>query len=749
MKKSSCNLSLSVTISVLIFHFLAVLSAEAHPQRKTSSNSTPPSVEARKISSSIRIDGRLDEPEWLDAAVISSFVQREPQEGAPVSERTESFILYDEKHLYIGFRCWDREPRRIVANEMRRDIPLQNNDSVTIFLDTYHDNRTAFCFSTNPLGAQRDGVITADLSEEEQNWEWNGVWVNASRIDEQGWTAEIAIPFRTLRFHGDDDQVWGINLARFIPRKREEAFWSPILRDYGWWGIFRVSSYGHLTGLRGLKHPGKWEVKPYVLAGVQNEFSLGGPYEKRLDFGVDAKFHLTSNLTADLSLNTDFAQVEADQEQVNLTRFELFFPEKRDFFLEAADTFRFGERRTSPVFPPSVFFFSRRIGLSEDNEIVPLLGGVKMTGQIGGFKLGFLDMVSERTNYVNDDEELVFIPRTNFTVLRAKRDILANSYIGIIGLNKESLDDNYFNRGFGLDTNIYLNQNTQVSGFVAKTLTPGMAGKDLAAYGDFTYNDDFWTILLSQNTIQDNFNPEMGFFPRTGIRKTTASFGISPRPGVLNIRQLALFNDFTYITDQSGRLETRTNFSGLFSIFQNGATWFAFFVQNYEWLDEEFEIYEDVTIPVGTYRFNNIISEFESDKSKPISTKVFFRGGEFYDGNILGFGLGPNIKLGSRLTLNLLWDQNNIKLPQGNFSTTILSTRIVYTFSPRLFVKAFIQWNSEEKALLGNFLLSFIHTPGSDLFLVYNEELSTEGGAFTFRKQNRAILLKFNYLFNF
>lgn len=705
------------------------------------------SISIVKINNSIHIDGKLEEKEWQDAAQINYFIQREPEQGQPVSESTEVRLLYNKDNLYFGFRCRDSQADKIVANEMRRDMPLLNNDCIEIFLDTYHDHRTAFCFCTNPLGAQRDGIITAEMSDEEQNWDWNGVWDNASRIDSAGWTAEIAIPFKTLRFRESEVNIWGINLARYIPRKREEAFWSPILRDYGFWGKFRISTYGHLIGLTELQHPQKLEFKPFVLSGVQRDFEVDSHYKRKLNFGFDSKYHLTPNLTADITYNTDFAQVEADQEQVNLTRFELFFPEKRDFFLEGASIFRFGERSFSPIFPASVLFFSRRIGLSDDNELIPLIGGLKMTGKAGSYNIGMLNMIAERTSYANDDDEYIEIPRTNFSVLRIKKDILNNSSVGMIGLNKQSLDDPYYNRNMGIDANIFLSQNAQVSAFLAKSFTPGLHNNDLAAYGDFFYMNDFWVFLIAQNVIQDNFNTEMGFVPRTGTRKTQINFGISPRPKIFNIRQTSIFHDFNYFAKQNGEIETRTNFTGFWNIFQNGATYFLIYIQNYERLDEEFEIHDDIIIQPAIYRYNYIYSEFESDKSKSISGKLSLNMGDFFDGNLTGYGAGLNLKLNTRLTVNLLFNHNDVKIKAGNFKTNILGSRILYTFSPRLFTKAFVQWNSDEDRIIGNFLVHYIHTPGSDLFLVYNEELDTLHK--TVLAKNRVLLLKFNYLFNF
>lgn len=728
-------------VLMILYGFFSI----AHTQNVTHPATTSSlSVEAKKVEVTIQVDGRLDEKAWQNTSAVNAFFQREPRQGNPVSERTEVRLLYDINNLYIGFRCCDSEPQKIVANEMRRDMQLLDNDCVEIFLDTYHDHRTAFYFSTNPLGAQRDGTIIGEVDDDEQNWDWNGVWDNASHIDSAGWTAEIAIPFKTLRYHKADELIWGVNFARYIPRKREEAFWSPILRDFGSYGKYRASAYGHLTGLQHLQQPTKLEFKPYGLSGLQRDFTDNLSYERKFDIGVDAKYHVTPNLTTDISWNTDFAQVEADQEQVNLTRFELFFPEKRDFFLEGAGIFRFGERTFS--LPASVLFFSRRMGLSEDNEPIPILGGVKMTGKTGSFNIGLLNMIAKQTSYTNDNDDHVTIPRTNFSVLRVQKDILNNSSMGFIGLNKESLDDGGYNRNVGIDANIFLCSKAQVSGFLAKTFSPGKTGDDWAAYGDFFFIDDFWTLLVAQNTIQDNFNAEMGFLPRPGTRKTQVNFGVSPRPGIFGIRQLTTFNDFYFYHKQRGELESRFNATGLWVVFENGATFLARLDHKFERLTETFEIHESINIYPGKYTFNNFFGEFTSDKSKAFSGSMNITIGDFYDGAIWGYGLGANLKLASRLTANLELSYNDINLSTGDFSTTLLGTRVLYTFSSRLFAKAFVQWNSIEDTILSNFLLNFIHTPGSDLFLVYNEELNIDGK--TLKTKNRTLMLKFTYLFN-
>lgn len=705
-----------------------------------------PTITSVRTGETIVIDGRLSEPAWKTAASSDRFFQREPSEGVPVSEKTTLYILFDDRYLYVGIRCGDSDASRIVANELRRDAVLIDNDCVELYLDTYHDHRTAFFFATNALGAQRDAIIIADANEEDQSWDWNGVWENASTIDSAGWTTEFAIPFQTLRFQSGDNAIWGLNVSRLIPRKREEAYWTPVRRDYGWAGKYRVSAYGHMLGLGVLKQPGDFELKPFLLAGTERDFEEQASVVFRKGLGFDLKYHVTTNITADLSVNTDFAQVEADQEQTNLTRFELLFPEKRDFFLEGASIFRFGERAYSPLMPASVLFFSRRIGLSDDNTVIPLLGGAKVTGKTEGLSIGLLNMTTDRSTYIDSDDQEVSVPRTNFGVLRLRQDVLENSSIGLIALNKQPFDNGGYNRAAGIDANVYLSPNTQIGGFAAKSFSPDVKGNDFAGYADFVYSDDLFSVFLNQNTIQDNFNPEMGYFQRTGIRRSEVSLGISPRPDILNIRQIVFFNDFHYIANQQGGLEARYNYVGTWSQFVDGASFLALLSWNVENLTESFDLSDDVAITAGEYRFANLFAQFDSDKSKALSGSLLGRLGKFYDGDIVGYGGSINLKLGSHVAWNLQVERNVIDVSGGNATTTLLGTRFTYAFSPRLFAKAFVQWNSENQEILANVLLSLIHTPGSDLFVVYNDQLSTKGSALS--SLYRTLLLKFTYLFS-
>ncbi len=717
--------------SLLTISFLFRLSAEERE------------ISAQEISRPVSVDGNLDDPQWQRATKVSGFVQKEPEEGSPASEITELRVLYDDENLYIGVFCFDSQPDKIVANQMRRDGELMNDDYLEIIIDTYHDHRNAFYFAVNPLGAKQDALIRDEGNN--VNWDWDGIWKAKAKKIDQGWAVEIAIPFYTLRFKPGQSLSWGINFGRHVARKREESYWSPVLRDFGWYGKYKISYFGHLRGLDSLKQGKRAHFMPYVIGGGDQE-ERGDPFSTSGDLGLDLKYRLTPNLTADVTVNTDFAQVEADQEVFNLTRFSLFFPEKRGFFLEGADIFRLGERYREHEPPSTLFFFSRTIGLSEDGREIPIIGGLRVTGKAGGFALGILDIVTDRTSYLEDDER-VDIERTNFSVFRIKRDFLRRSTVGFMFLNKDSLDGPLYNRGAGFDFNLAFGSSLQMGGFAAKTFSPGLKGKDWASYLDFSYWSDFWVIDLAYTDIGENFNAEMGFIPRTDIKKIKVNTGIGPRPRFLSLRQMFIFNNFSYIQNHAGQLESRNNAVGLFNLFQNGSQLFFGFVQNYEFLSEEFEIREDVFIPEGVYKFNMGVSFLETDRTKDIAIRGEMNFGRFYNGHLFRVNASGFLKLSKHLNIEFIFDRNRFDLPVegGKFTTHIAGSRIVYSFSPDLFAKAYLQWNDDENFFISNFLVRWIYKPGANIYFIYNEtrRLGTNGYL-----RDRAVMLKVSFLFH-
>lgn len=705
----------------------------------------PPSREISLCKSPPIIDGKLDNNEWSNSSHLSTFIQREPSEGIPASESTNVFISYDENNLYFGIRCYDSQPDKIVANEMRRDVDIDGNDRIEIFLDTFNDKRNAFFFSTNPIGIQRDGLIRNE--GENLNFDWNGIWYCESQIDSLGWTAEIAIPFKTLRFPEVEEQQWGMNIARFIMRNKEEDYWSPILRDYGYMGKFKISKFGHINGLHGLTQGTGLQIKPYVSGGAERDFESGTVSEILKEAGLDLKYSLTSNLTADLTLNTDFAQVEADQEQINLTRFDLFFPEKRDFFLEGAGIFWFGERFTF-FSPSSILFFSRTIGLSEDGDVkIPLLGGLRATGKIGTTDIGALSVVTDRKDFLDSDDNPVHERRTNYSIVRLKKPIFGKSTIGAIGVNKQAGSD-VFNHAFGGDWNFYLTDQTQIGGFAAKTISPDLRGKDWAGNIDFDYQSDFLGLTTQFMTIGDNFNPEVGFMPRTGVRKYRINPFVGPRPEILDIRQIFLIDNFTYYEDQQGNLQSLNNMGGLFTIFNDGGMLFTGVFNNAEALTEEFEIRDSTIIPIGTYWFNTANINYESDKSRDVSGKAELNIGNFFNGTIKSGTIDLRWKPTIHLKLEMQYQHNSIDIPlkNGKFATNLFGGRLNYAFNTKMFSKIFVQWNDADEEVNLNFLFNYQYIPGSDIYLVYNELWDASRGLKT---MNRTLIAKVTYLFNF
>ena len=562
--------------TVFFLCFLAVMLSFAGEERERE-------FKATRTSKRITVDGRLDEPAWKESEIISELIQREPREGMCATEATEIRILYNDEYLFIGANCSDSSPDKIVANEMRRDEALRNDDFFEIFIDSYHDHRNAFYFVTNPLGAKRDGLVREEGSN--INRDWDGLWYVKTHRSESGWTAEFAIPFYTFRFSGAANQTWGINFGRQIARKKEECYWAPVLRDYGHMGKFRVSYYGNLVGLADIKQGKKLHVMPYVIGGgIREEGDASMDFSG--DAGLDIKYGLTPNLTADISINTDFAQVEADQEQFNLTRFLLYFPEKRTFFLEGAEVFRVAEKFRFHE-PPGLFlFYSRRIGLSEEGGEVPVIGGVRITGKSGKYDLGVLNMMTDRIT-LETDGVVERMERSNYAVFRIKRDFLKKSTLGIMLLSKDSLDSSHYNRGLAFDYNLAFGHAVRIEGFAAKTFSPDARGKDWAAHMNLSYNTDFWSILLVYLDVGENFNAEMGYVPRLDQKKYRANIGVSPRPGIFNLRQTHIARFWEMI---ARRVINHPRNRGVFKSSAPNYQWRPIQTRVAEWRDELVQI---------------------------------------------------------------------------------------------------------------------------------------------------------------
>ena len=521
-------------------------------------------TEAYRTYQSIEIDGELTESDWQKATPIRQFIQFEPDAGAPLTEATEVRILYDDRHIYFGFVCSEPDRSKIIANKMRRDTMLWDNDNVFVLLDTYNDRRSGFFFRVNPLGAREDVAIMD--SGDSRNENWNAVWDSKGKINSNNWTTEIAIPFSQLRFKDEETLTWGLNLGRTIQKNQEEGTWAPVPAAYTFQARYRTTDLGTLTGLSEVSQRRNIEFLPYLLPGVARteEDGITGV----LDFGADLKVSLTSNLTADLTVNTDFAQVEADREQANLTRFSLFFPEKRQFFLEGAGLLDFGIPRTSfNAPPPLLLFYSRRIGI-EEGLAIPIMAGGKVTGKVGGFGVGLLNVLTDKyAADATDSEAAVNVDRTNYSVLRIKRDLFTGSSLGMIAINKQGLDTH--NRATGVDFIYRPTGEMNFRGLWARTFesdrtqdnpinTQENSENPNALYVGGNWQSEVARVNASYTDIGEDFNPEVGYVYRTGSRWFRGEVRGTPYLHWYGFRRMWVGPEIDIILNSDNELETRT-----------------------------------------------------------------------------------------------------------------------------------------------------------------------------------------------
>ncbi len=701
---------------------------------------------AKVATGRIVIDGQLDEPDWTLAPVATDFIQSEPREGEPASEDTVVRVLYDKANLYVGFSGQDANPAGIIVNELKKDFSSRSADVFVVTLDTFHDRRNSYIFGVNAGGARWDGQSANEGRELNANWD--GLWYVRTSISETGWTAEMAIPFRTLRFRDADPQTWGINFLRRIRRRNEDSYWSPIPRFYN---VMRVSLSGTLEGLTGVRPGSDLRIKPYVLGsgGESTRATVDGEF----DGGVDVKYGVTSGLTWDFTVNTDFSQVEADEQQVNLTRFSLFFPEKRDFFLENSGVFQFGQGanqgsggaagRQNAVRRDLVLFFSRRIGLSATGDAVPILGGTRLTGRAGPYTIGALNIQQRRSGES---------PAANFAALRLRRNILQNSDIGVMLLNKESAG-NHYNRVLGTDANFRFFGDLRFNASVAKTLSPmsvvGSQGRDTSVQLASRYRDPFWDVRVQYLTIGERFNDELGFVPRVGINKVDGFIGTHIRPKRTSgwLREIFPHWQYDSVTRIGRGLESRYLDYQLGFTLQDGTSFEVGLNSTTEALFSPFTINRrrDVVIELGQFDFTERFVVVRTNQSAPVSVNGRYAVGEFYDGDQRSSQIGGTLRWNERVNTSFSVSRNSIRLSGGDFTTNLLTSRVAYSFSTRMFFNALLQYNTDAREWSSNVRFNIIHRPLSDFFLVYNERRDTHGNDLL----DRAVITKMTYLLAF
>ncbi len=674
--------------------------------------SHPAVIHAIRRERKIKIDGRLQEPDWQRAEKISNFTQRELNEGEAATETTRVALLYDDENLYIGVWCYDSEPEKIVAQKMKRDFDFDTEDNFEIIIDTYNDKRNGYLFVTNPNGARAD-ILIQDNGRF-VNTDWDGVWMVKTKVTGEGWFAEFEIPFSTLRFSSAKAHPWGINFERNIRHKREQVLWQGWSRDSN---LERVSRAGTLAGLPALSKTRLLEIKPYGITGARK--SRGKDAKGVGDIGGDLNYLITPTMKLNLTLNTDFAQVESDRVQVNLTRFPLYYPEKREFFLEGRNYFDFGlGYRIRP-------FYSRRVGLASDRTEIPLIAGARLLGKTGAATLGGMSI---QTAQKGDT------PSINYSVLRWKQDIWKESSLGILGVSK--IEPHRSNIVAGADflysTSRFLgDKNLSVVAAYAQSHTSDSLRKSGSAHRLLL---DFPNDLVDFSAIWDRagtyFNPEVGFLRPTDFRMYNADLRIRPRPAFLPwIRRLEFkpFDFNYYLYDSGGKLQSLwSEFRPLGFSTKSGET-FEFNIQrSAENLLEGFPIYEDIVIPECEYWFTHYELQFETFQGRPAFGAIFVNWGDFYDGRRTEWAGEIGWRVNKHLSLRADYQRNDVSLPAGSFTIDETGGRIELGVTPDLFSSLFVQWNNEDNVFLMNFRLNYIFTPGANFYFVINQSYDTQ-----------------------
>ena len=692
---------------------------------------------------SIDVDGQLDEPFWQRAIPATDFLQVNPSNGAPATERTEVRVLFDQHRLYLGVICFDSEPNKMLGNQMQRDQPFFADDRFVWTIDTYLDGRTGYFFMINPSGAMADGLISPGASGGRGfggqgfgvfNKAWDGIWIARVRRGHLGWTAEIEIPFRTLNFD-PNAPAWGINFQRSVRRKNEENRWNGHARNQA---PTQMSSAGLLVGIERVSQGFGLDVKPYLVADVAEAPGRGEPRKISADTGVDFFYNLTPKLRANFTLNTDFAETEVDRRRVNLTRFPLFFPEKRDFFLEGSSFFDFSREPGNAVVP----FFSRTIGLDEEGRPQPVDFGVKLTGQITSHDLGLLQVRTGASGNVAGED---------FTVFRTRRRFFTQSYIGMLYTRRAERDTSDPDRhtmgaDFSLGTSRFRgSQNLEFSGFYLWTSNPLRIGKS-AAYGlRLNYPNDLWNGRISFRELQENFDPAVGFVQRRNYRRLNPVLRFSPRPKEHAwIRRFSFQTFLDLITDTKNRVLTRNLDLTVFQLDLHSRDSFQVHViSNFERLRDDFEIHPGITLRRGSqYDFTRYRLFANTAAHRKVSVRSILDWGAFFSGRRREFSLLLRIRPRPGFLVDFSGEWNRVELAEGKFSTSLLQAVVGTQFNPWVSLVNNLQYDTVSRVAGWQFRFRWIVRPGNDVYFVYTHNwLDDPSGIITLDRQAAAKII--------
>ena len=684
-------------------------------------------IYAVRVSTPPVIDGILSDSVWNLAKPVSDFTQQEPIAGAKATFKTVVRILYDEKNLYVSFMCYDDEPDKIIARALKLDGAWGADDNIALFFDTFNDDRNAYWFGTNPLGMRDDALLTSSSGFGGFHESWHGVWNVNSAIVDSGWSTEMIFPFSTFKFFDTDIQHWGVNFQRKIQRLGESDQWTAIGKDLE---FHRIAFAGDLLGIEGIKRGNPVYLKPFLTAGAERNGTENSYIHKG---GLDVKYGITQSLSLDLTFNTDFAQVESDRSRINLSRFPLFFPEKRDFFLEGANVFDFSFGGNNNL------FYSRRIGIHNGKEI-PIIAGAKLVGRANNMEIGFIDMQTR-----NED----ILPTTNYGVARVKYDVFDQSYIGGFISNRISKDD--YNRSFGTDalftTNTFLRDKTLSIGTnIAKTDKKHGAKNSWAGRVYIDYPNDLIDQFMAYTFVQENFNPGIGFVSRTGIQSYDYNLNISPRInlGIINKLQFTPIESVFILDKDNNLLGADMEFKPIgFSTIHDDN--FSFEInREFDFVQTPFDIFENTVIPAGKYWYTTLGASLRTGRGRPLYGTIEFSAGDYYTGKRKSFYSQLNWISDKQFTLSVDYQRNEISLSQRDFTTNEIGTNLSYDFSTKTHSSVFAQWNNGENELNINYRFNWEPEVGSNFYLVINHLMDTQG---KLKTKDIAILAKVVWLF--
>lgn len=712
-----------------------------------------PSLVAARLDAAPALDGVVaDDPAWQGVAVGSGFTQTSPDDGDPASFQTEVRVGVHGATLYVGVILYDDDPAALIVADRRRDASLQNSDSFRFIIDTFGDRQNGFVFGTNAAGAEYDAQYIGASSGGSTmirmsagsggglNVNWDASWDVVTRVHANGWSAEFAIPFNTLRYPKGEEQIWGINFERVIRRHNETAFWAPLERQFD---LTRVTHAGQLTGVS-VPDSRNLKLLPYALTNASRDYTVDDPETKiRGDVGADLKYSITPSLTLDATFNTDFAQVEVDEEQINLDRFSLFFPEKRPFFLENAGLFSVGEQGEAEL------FFSRRIGIDADGGTVPIVGGARLTGSIADWKVGVLEMQTESVTDVT--------PANNFGVLRLMREFGNRSAAGVLLTQRiatsSDAPDGDRNHVGAVDLRWGIGDYGTISGFLARSETESLKGNALAGNVAASWATETTTISVGYTEAAEAFNPELGFLRRTDYRKLSTSVFRRIRPdrfGLFELRPHVNYRGYwkrdgfkqtTYL-HVDNHWEFRSGWE-----FHTGRNWIS------EGVTEDFEIADGVTVPADSYDHAEMAWVVMMPEKNAVRLQVNLNHGGFFGGTRYAWVPRLNVRWSDELTAELALGHNRVDLPGGDFRTNLLQARLSWSFTPRIYLQALGQYNDQSESWSMNVRFGWLQQANTGLFVVYNsinrlDSLTMADTRFPGQPEHRGLTIKYAYLFD-